>query len=79
MTLTPSISQISPSPPPPKARFLSSSKIRREIVGFGNDLFGELVPFVEVTLVSKFHPIWCSSSRIKFGKKGVDFGRKSRF
>jgi hypothetical protein len=44
---------------PVKPRFLSSSKIGREIIGFGKNLFWELVPFIEVTLVYKFHPIWC--------------------
>jgi hypothetical protein len=51
-----SISWISPRPPKP--RFLSSSKIRREIFAFGKKTFWELVPCVEVTLVSKFHLIW---------------------
>jgi hypothetical protein len=43
----------------PKPMFLSSSKIRREIVECGKNLFWELVPCVEMTLVSKFHLIWC--------------------
>jgi hypothetical protein len=43
----------------PKPRFFRSSKIRREIIRFGGKLFWELVPCVEVTLVSKFHLIWC--------------------
>jgi hypothetical protein len=43
----------------PKPMFLSSSKIRREIFGFRKKLFWELIPSVEVILVSKFHPIWC--------------------
>jgi hypothetical protein len=30
-----------------------------EIFGFGKTLFGEFIPCVEVTFVSKFHPIWC--------------------
>jgi hypothetical protein len=34
---------------------LSSSKIEREILGFGKNLFWERVPGVEVTLVSMFH------------------------
>jgi hypothetical protein len=38
---------------------LSSSKIGREIFGFGKNLFWELVSCIEVTIVSKFHPIWC--------------------
>jgi hypothetical protein len=38
---------------------LSSSKIGREIFGFGKNLFWKLVPCIEVTLVSKFHLIWC--------------------
>jgi hypothetical protein len=38
IVLAPSISWISPHPPP-KTRFLSSSKIRREIIGFGKNLF----------------------------------------
>jgi hypothetical protein len=44
---------------PPKHRFFSSSKIEREIFGFGKKPLWELVPCIEVTLVSKFHPIWC--------------------
>jgi hypothetical protein len=30
-----------------------------EIIGIGKNLFWELVPCVEETLVSKFHTIWC--------------------
>jgi hypothetical protein len=36
----------------------SSSKIEREIFGLKKYIW-ELVPCVEVTLMSKFHPIWC--------------------
>jgi hypothetical protein len=43
---------------PQNLGFLSSSKIEREIVGFRKNLFCELVPCVEVTLVSMFHLIW---------------------
>jgi hypothetical protein len=43
---------------PLKRRFLSSSKIGRKIFGFERNLFWKFVPCVEVTLVSKFHPIW---------------------
>jgi hypothetical protein len=41
--------------------FFSSSKIGREIIAFRRKktLFWKLVPFIEVTIVSKFHPIWC--------------------
>jgi hypothetical protein len=39
--------------------FLSSSKIRSEIFGYGKNLFWELIPCVVVNLVSKFHLIWC--------------------
>jgi hypothetical protein len=44
MTLSPSISWISSRSPKP--RFLSSSRIEREIFGFRRDLFCELVPCV---------------------------------
>jgi hypothetical protein len=37
----------------------SSSKIGRETFGFGKKTLLELVHYVEVTLVSKFHPNWC--------------------
>jgi hypothetical protein len=52
MALAPSIWWISPGPQ--KLGFSSSSKIRREIFGFVKNLFGNVVPFIEVTLVSKF-------------------------
>jgi hypothetical protein len=52
MALAPSISWISPYSP--KSKFLSSYKIEREIFGFEKKLFSELVPFVEMTLVSNF-------------------------
>jgi hypothetical protein len=55
MALAPSISWISLRSPKP--RFLSSSKIGRKIFGFGKNIFWELIPYVEVTLVSKFHLI----------------------
>jgi hypothetical protein len=43
-----------------KPSVLSSSKIRKEIIGFGKkNLFWDLVPCVVVAFVSKFHPIWC--------------------
>jgi hypothetical protein len=55
---------------PPKTRFLSLSKIRREIFGFGKNLFWELVPCVEVALVSKFHLIWCPvAQESRLGRK----------
>jgi hypothetical protein len=43
---------------PQKFGFSSSSKIGREMLGFGKILYGDIVPFVEVTLVSKFQEIW---------------------
>jgi hypothetical protein len=45
-----------------KLGFLSSSKIGREIFGFGKDLFRNTIPFVE-TLVSKFCEIWWTVTR----------------
>jgi hypothetical protein len=62
-------------PVSPKPSSLSSSKIGRDIFGFGKNLFWELVPCVEVTLVSKFHLIWCpisQESRLK--RKGQILG-----
>jgi hypothetical protein len=47
----------------PKSRFFSSCKIEREMFGFGKNLFGNIVPFVEVTLVSMFHEIWWTETR----------------
>jgi hypothetical protein len=55
MALAPSISWFLLVPLKP--RFFSSSKIRSKIFGFGKNLFWELVPCVEVTLESKFHPV----------------------
>jgi hypothetical protein len=46
-----------------KLGFLSSSKIRRKIFGFGKNLFGNIVLFVEVTLVSIFCEIWWTLTR----------------
>jgi hypothetical protein len=59
MTLSHLISWVSYRPPL-KLRFLSSSKIERKIFGFGKNLFWKLVLCVEVTLVSKFYPVWWS-------------------
>jgi hypothetical protein len=64
----------------PKPRFLSSSKIRRKIIGFGKNTllrtcslhWGD--PCVQVS--SYLVPY---SSRIKLRKEGRDFGRKSCF
>jgi hypothetical protein len=41
-----------------KPSSLSSSKIKKEILGHGKKPFWELVLGVEVMLVSKFHSIW---------------------
>jgi hypothetical protein len=50
---------------------LSSSKIGREIIGFGKNHFWELVPCVEVTLVSNFHSIWSNiAQESNLGRKG---------
>jgi hypothetical protein len=69
IVLAPSISWISPRSPKPK--FLSLSKIRREIIGFGKNLFWELVSCVEVTLVCKFHSIWSTiAQESNLGRKG---------
>jgi hypothetical protein len=38
--------------------FLSSSKIKSEIIEFGEIIYWELVPCVDMTLVSKFYSIW---------------------
>jgi hypothetical protein len=75
MALASSISRISPHSPP-KPRFFSSSKIKREIVGFGENLFRELVPCVEVTPVSKFHLLWCRIDQIW---EGEEFWEKNTF
>jgi hypothetical protein len=40
-----------------KLGFSSSSEIKRESLDLGKNLFRNIVPFVEVTLVSKFHEI----------------------
>jgi hypothetical protein len=62
---------------PPKPCSLSSSKIEREFLGHGQNLFWELVPGVEVTLVSKFRSIWSTiAQESSFGRKGWIFGRK---
>jgi hypothetical protein len=78
MALAPLISWISPHSP--KLRFLSSSKIGRKIVGFGKNLFWELVPCVEVTLVSNFYPIWCHiAQESSLGRKGQILGENHVF
>jgi hypothetical protein len=60
---------------PPKPRFFSSSKIRRKIVGFGKTLLCELVPCIDVTLVSKIHSIWSTiAQESKLGRKGRILG-----
>jgi hypothetical protein len=56
---------------------LSSSKTEREILGLGKNLFSELVPGVEVTLVPKFHSIWSTiAQELSFGRKGWILRRK---
>jgi hypothetical protein len=56
---------------------LSSSKIEKEILELGKNLFWELVPGVEVTLVFKFHSIWSTIAQEScFGRKGGILGRK---
>jgi hypothetical protein len=46
-----------------------------EIIGFGKNLFWELVPCVKVTLVSKFHSIWRTiAQESNFGRKGQILG-----
>jgi hypothetical protein len=78
MALAHSISWISPRSPKPW--FLSSSKIGWKIIGFGEKpLLGTCSlcwgdPYVQVSFDLVHY-----SSRIKFGKKGADFGRKSCF
>jgi hypothetical protein len=55
----------------------NSSKMERKILGHGKNLFWELVPGVEVTLVSKFHLIWSNiTQESNFGRKGWILGRK---
>jgi hypothetical protein len=61
----------------PKSSSSSSSKIEREILGLGKNLFWELVPGVEVTLVPKFHSIWSTiAQELSFGRKGRILRRK---
>jgi hypothetical protein len=75
MTLAPSISWI-----PPKPRFIRSSKIGREIVGFGKKLLWELVSCVEVTFESKFHSIWSTIvEESKLKRKGQILGENHIF
>jgi hypothetical protein len=57
MALAPSIRWISPGSP--KTYFFEFIQNQKENFGFGKTLFWKLIPYVEVTLVSKFHPIWC--------------------
>jgi hypothetical protein len=65
---------------PQNLSFLSSSRIRREIVGFGKYLFCELVPCVEVTLVSKIYLIWSTIfQESNLGSKGQILGEKHIF
>jgi hypothetical protein len=60
--------------------FLSLSKIGQEIFVFGINPFWEPVPCVEVTLVSKFHPIWCPIAQESGpGKKGRNLGENCVF
>jgi hypothetical protein len=60
---------------PPKPRFFSSSKIGREIVEFEKKLFWELVLYIEVTLVSKFHLIYSTiAQESNLGRKGRILG-----
>jgi hypothetical protein len=58
---------------------LSSSKIGREIFGFGKNLFWKLVPCIEVTLVSKFHLIWCPIAEEPFWEESGGFWEKIAF
>jgi hypothetical protein len=68
------------SSPPPKPRFLSSSQIKKEIIRFGKNLFWELVPYVEVALVSKFHSIWITIVQESYlGRKGQILGENHVF
>jgi hypothetical protein len=65
---------------PQKPIFFSSSKIRREIIRFGKTLFWDLVPCVEVTLVSKLHLIWSAiAQESRLGRKGRIFWRNCVF
>jgi hypothetical protein len=56
MALAPLISQISPCFL--KAQFFEFIQNRKGNLWIWENLFWELVPCVEVTFVSKFHPIW---------------------
>jgi hypothetical protein len=63
------------SPHPQKPRFLSSSKIGMEIFGFRKNLFQKLLPCVEVTHMSKFHPVWGRiAQESNLGRKGWILG-----
>jgi hypothetical protein len=47
------------------------------MLGLGKNLFWELVPGVEVTLVSKFHLIWSTiAQESSFGRKERILGNK---
>jgi hypothetical protein len=60
--------------------FLSSSKIGRKIIGFGKNHFWELVPCVEVTLVSKFYSIYSTiAQESKLGRKRLILGENHVF
>jgi hypothetical protein len=57
MALAPSIWRISLFPPKP--RFFEFIQNRKGNIWIWKKSHWELVPCIEVTLVSKFYPIWC--------------------
>jgi hypothetical protein len=59
---------------PPKPRFFEFTQNRKGNIWIWEKPLFELVPYVEVTLVSKFHPIWCFIAQESKLKKsfGVD-------
>jgi hypothetical protein len=74
MALAPSISWIFPRPPQ-NLGFFSSSKIRREIIKIRKTLYWKLVPYIEMTFVSKFHLVWWAiTQESSLGRKGRIFG-----
>jgi hypothetical protein len=60
---------------PQNLSFLVHPKSEGKSLDLGENLFWQLVPCVEVTLMSKFHPIWCSiAQESSLGRKGRILG-----
>jgi hypothetical protein len=56
---------------PKNLGFLVHPKLKGKSLDLGKNLFWELVPYVEVTLVSKFHLIWSTiAQESNLGTKG---------